>query len=210
MREFYEDYWRDPEHADPRDDPDTALRTQLILEYIRARGGRTVLEMGCGTGERGRDLRAAGCSWSGMEISARAAQEARANNPGCSVERWSIEEEPWPWTENKFDVAIGTEVIEHLVRPEPLFRETRRVLRPGGLLILTTPFHGRIKVMALATKLDLFERHFCNLQSGHIRFYTDRLLRKLGAQYGFSPIRTVHYGRFWPLSRGVLIAYERS
>ena len=43
--------------------------------------------------------------------------------------------------EESFDVAIATEVIEHLVRPRDLPRFATRLLQAGGYLIISTPYH---------------------------------------------------------------------
>ncbi|MEO0795898.1 MAG: class I SAM-dependent methyltransferase [Verrucomicrobiota bacterium] len=48
--------------------------------------------------------------------------------------------ETLPFEDNSFDCAIATEVFEHVKRPAALFAEIRRVLRPGGQLMLTVPF----------------------------------------------------------------------
>jgi SAM-dependent methyltransferase len=45
-----------------------------------------------------------------------------------------------PFCDASFNVVLCTEVMEHVPEPEKLLREVNRVLRPGGLLILTTPF----------------------------------------------------------------------
>lgn len=46
---------------------------------------------------------------------------------------------PLPWADESFDVAISTEGIEHLENHFAFLREFRRVLRPNGILIITTP-----------------------------------------------------------------------
>lgn len=47
--------------------------------------------------------------------------------------------EKLPFKANFFDVVIATEIIEHLTQPELMLAEIKRVLRPGGQLILSTP-----------------------------------------------------------------------
>ena len=46
---------------------------------------------------------------------------------------------PLPWPEQTFDAVISTEGIEHLENHFSLFREVNRILKPGGILVLTTP-----------------------------------------------------------------------
>lgn len=45
-----------------------------------------------------------------------------------------------PFKESSFDIVLCTEVLEHVPEPQLLLQESHRVLRPGGVLILTTPF----------------------------------------------------------------------
>lgn len=60
-------------------------------------------------------------------------------NAGISVELVDVSNEDLPFDDRRFDVIIGCEVIEHLTNPERLLRECRRVLRPNGILVCTTP-----------------------------------------------------------------------
>ena len=46
---------------------------------------------------------------------------------------------PWPYPDNWADVILSVEVIEHLENPWHHLREAKRVLKPSGVLILTTP-----------------------------------------------------------------------
>jgi SAM-dependent methyltransferase len=48
-------------------------------------------------------------------------------------------ESPLPFADGEFDCAVCAEGIEHILRPEALFSELARVLKKGGLLIVTTP-----------------------------------------------------------------------
>ena len=62
-----------------------------------------------------------------------------------------------------------SEVLEHVADTEHLLLEVRRVLRPGGRLLVTVPFHGRVKGALIA--LLRFDAHFDPLGQ-HLRFYT--------------------------------------
>lgn len=64
-----------------------------------------------------------------------------------------------PWPEGQFDAVLCTVSVEYLVRPVEVFREVRRVLRPGGLFVVT--FSNRWfppKAIALWSELHEFER----------------------------------------------------
>jgi 2-polyprenyl-3-methyl-5-hydroxy-6-metoxy-1,4-benzoquinol methylase len=55
---------------------------------------------------------------------------------------------PIPVPDHSFDTIISTEVIEHLENPRAIFREFHRLLRPGGVLIVTTPNQESVRSIA--------------------------------------------------------------
>jgi 2-polyprenyl-6-hydroxyphenyl methylase/3-demethylubiquinone-9 3-methyltransferase len=60
-----------------------------------------------------------------------------------------------PFDNADFDYVVCTEVIEHIVEPQRALRELARVLRPGGMLVITTPNRVWHPAIRLATKLRL-------------------------------------------------------
>ena len=76
-----------------------------------------------------------------------------------------------------------SEVLEHVADTEHLLLEVRRVLKPGGRLLVTVPFHGRVKAALIA--LLRFDAHFDPLGQ-HLRFYTAPLAaRRRSTRAGF-------------------------
>jgi 2-polyprenyl-6-hydroxyphenyl methylase/3-demethylubiquinone-9 3-methyltransferase len=85
-----------------------------------------------------------------------------------------------------FDIVISTEVVEHCYAPRAWAVFANAALRPGGIFICSTPYHGYLKnlVLALSGKLDA---HFTALwDGGHIKFWSRSTLSQLLLEVGFS------------------------
>jgi ubiquinone/menaquinone biosynthesis C-methylase UbiE len=59
--------------------------------------------------------------------------------PGQKVDIVNLNQEKLPYPDGVFDVVTATEVVEHLENYRNVLRELHRVLKPGGLCVLTTP-----------------------------------------------------------------------
>src|SRR6266852_1573258 len=76
-------------------------------------------------------------------------QKVTIHSTGEAVEypyqQFNIETEAFPYEDNSFDVVLFCEIIEHLLSdPVHVLTEVRRVLKPGGDLVLTTPNVARL------------------------------------------------------------------
>jgi 2-polyprenyl-6-hydroxyphenyl methylase/3-demethylubiquinone-9 3-methyltransferase len=85
--------------------------------------------------------------------------------------------------------------------------EINRVLKMGGLLILTVPYHGLIKNLGIA--LLYFERHY-NPYISHVRFYTKKSLKACLLRGGFKVVRWEGLGRYWPIWMSVFVIAEKT
>jgi SAM-dependent methyltransferase len=113
------------------------VRNEMVLRMLRERvpAGRRVLDAGCGTGgvlHRLGEWEAHGC-----DISAEAVRLCRARGLGrvavCDVQAM-------PYADGAFDVVLSLDVLYHArVEEEAALREMRRVLAPGGLLLVHVP-----------------------------------------------------------------------
>lgn len=97
-----------------------------------------VLDAGCGAGYGGAELTTAAC-FVGIDISADAVQQARRAFGGPKVRFLTAACEALPFADSSFDLITAFEVIEHLARWRDMLAESRRVLRPSGVLLVSTP-----------------------------------------------------------------------
>jgi len=169
-----------------------------------------VIDLGCGNGAMAGRLLDLGYKANGVDASATGIAIANQQHPGqFHVADFSVGRLPLAIADHRFDVALSTEVIEHLYDPRALLKMARSVLQPGGLLVVTTPFHGYFKNLALAAtgKLD---GHFTVLwDGGHIKFFSRRTLTILLEQEGFQVVAFRGAGR-WPyLWKSMVLAARR-
>lgn len=201
---FYGTYWRDPSRAKPAADPLTPDRAKHVSGLLRGIPGARVVDAGCGSGELTACYAREAADVLGLELADGALEAARARSLGPHVRFEQADlQRRWPVEDGAADVVVSSEVIEHLFEYPTYVSECARVLRPGGWLYLTTPYHGLLKNLALV--FAGFERHFCDYEGGHIRFFTDRHLARLARDAGFERPRFEHLGRVSPLAKSTAL-----
>jgi len=138
-----------------------------------------VLDVGC---SRGSFLAAGvklGFRMEGVEPAPSMAAAARAQ--GLTAHTGLIED--IGFAAASFDAVTLFEVIEHLKEPLGLLQECRRVLNPGGLLVLSTGNTASWTVAAMRERWDYF--HIAK-DGGHISFYNPRSIALLASRAGFA------------------------
>jgi 2-polyprenyl-3-methyl-5-hydroxy-6-metoxy-1,4-benzoquinol methylase len=155
-----------------------------------------ILDLGCGNGSFTNFIAQQGYEVVGIEESESGTKLASENFPDCQFIQGSIYNLPYTELEEKFDVVISLEVIEHLFYPKELVRSVKKLLKPNGRLILTTPYHGYLKNLTLAAtgKMD---KHFTVLwDGGHIKFWSVKTLTTLLESENYTDINFKFAGRY--------------
>ncbi len=181
------------------------------LAVKRAQSGRAkrALDLGCGNGATAGMLSDLGFEVTGIDASESGIAHAKASHPRCQFEVASVYDD-LPARYGKFSLVVSLEVVEHLYDPRKLARAAFDLLVPGGTAIVSTPYHGYLKNLALAVtgKLDA---HFTALwDGGHIKFFSMPTLRELLSEAGFQDIRFVRVGRIPPLAKSMVAIARRS
>lgn len=158
-----------------------ALRREFLLAHVQP--GETVLDLGCGAGEFSEALLTAGAMPIGVDVAREALRRAQERLPGADLRLWR-DGEPLPLEDGSVDAVWAGEVIEHVADVARWLSEVRRVLRPRGALLLTTPHHGPLTLLGLALSPRRFAEHF-EPRSDHVRFFSPRTLRALLHDLGF-------------------------
>ena len=137
-------------------------------------------------------LAALGYRVTGVDASASGIQIARRAYPGVEFVHALIDRD---LNLGQFDLVISSDVIEHLYRPADLVGAMASLLKPGGHVLVGTPYHGYLKnlVLAASGKMDA---HFSALHDGgHIKFFSVNTLSKLMRDHGFGDLSFTYYGR---------------
>jgi SAM-dependent methyltransferase len=176
--DYLEDLWaRLPDELQP---VDFVLRRRFLLDGLQ--GARTVLDLGCGQGEFSAALAAEGVRVIGAEVAPTAVERARRRHPELRFELVAIDG-PLPFPDTGFEAVWAGEVIEHVADTARWLSEIRRVLAPGGRLLLSTPSHGRLRLLAGGIE------RFSEPLGDHLHLYSARSLRGLLGEFGFTDVR---------------------
>ena len=175
------------------------------LAAKRARPGKSerAFDLGCGNGATAGMLSDLGFDVTGVDLSESGIAHAKASYPRCHFEVASVYED-LPARYGTFTLVVSFEVVEHLYAPRKLARVLHDLLEPGGTAIVSTPYHGYLKnlALALAGKLDA---HFGSLwDGGHIKFFSVATLRQLLSEAGFQDIHFIRVGRIPPLAKSMV------
>jgi SAM-dependent methyltransferase len=107
-----------------------------LQRYLPERGdGMRFLDVGCGTGDHMARYRARGFEVAGVDGSEKMLEHARANNPGAEIRRADVEAIPFP--DCVFDFVLCIEVLRYLPDARNCVKEMARVLKPGGICLVT-------------------------------------------------------------------------
>jgi 2-polyprenyl-3-methyl-5-hydroxy-6-metoxy-1,4-benzoquinol methylase len=165
------------------------------VRVLRETGARVVLDLGCGNGS----LTALLQHWNffvvGCDASASGIALARQAYPTVDFFEHDISN-PLPASfEGAYDAVVSLEVVEHLMQPRNLVERAYSALRPGGVLIMSTPYHGYWKNLALALT-NKFDAHWHPLRDfGHVKFFSRETLSQLAREAGFSVRDFLRVGR---------------
>jgi 2-polyprenyl-6-hydroxyphenyl methylase/3-demethylubiquinone-9 3-methyltransferase len=111
--------------------------------------------------------------------------------------------------EAPFDIVVSTEVVEHLYDPGAWARTCLGALRPGGVLVCSTPYHGYLKNLALALT-NGWDHHLNPLWfGGHIKFFSARSLARLLREAGFTDTCFCGAGRLPGLWKSMVMRAQR-
>lgn len=165
---------------------------------------RRLFELGCGNGSVAHALSQLGWDVTGVDDpSTDGIAQAQAAYPELRLETGSAYDD-LAGQYGQFPVVLSLEVVEHVYAPRDYAHTVFDLLEPGGAAIISTPYHGYWKNLALALT-GRMDAHFTALwDHGHIKFWSMRTLSELLRETGFKNIRFERVGRVPPLAKSMI------
>jgi SAM-dependent methyltransferase len=187
-----------------------------VVENLPRQAGGALLDCGCAEG----DLTLRSADWMGADVALgiekQVALAERAGERGIRIVGTELNE-PLPVEDGAVDAATANQVIEHLADTDNLVRELYRVVRPGGVLVLSTnnlaSWHNLVALLvgaqpfpadvsrnsSLGKLVGLFPGDPGSYESWtHLRIYSYRALKEMMEFHGFSVERVQGVG-YYPL-----------
>ena len=164
----------------PRDNsisPITLKRCNQLLDHFEAfRKTNKIIDVGAGDGWFLHEAMKRGWEAYGTEFEDRAVENCRSK--GIRMQKGVLD--PIHYTPGEFDIVTSFEVVEHISNPREEFAYFNRILRPGGLVYVTTPNFNSVSRDLLKSNWDVV--HYPE----HLTYYTPSTLTNAFARSGFS------------------------
>lgn len=160
--------------------------------------GATSLDIGAGSGKLVRFLRRHGVNARGIEPSRALFDHFLAREPSFACGTLETCEDLEPAT---FDVVTVFDVIEHVVQPLALLQGVGRLVKPGGVLYVSTPDVDSVTARVFGQRW-----HFYN--DYHLSYFSPRTLVDAAKRYGFVLLDARHRGRLRSIGYMVRYAVE--
>jgi len=175
------------------------VRRTFLLDHVEP--GDQVLDVGCGEGAFADAIAGLDAVPICVEVADEPLRRLRARFPHLNDVRRAAAGEPLPLADAEADAVWAGEVVEHVVDVGAFATELRRVLKPGGPLVLTTPDHNRALLARFAANPHLFDEHFWPY-ADHLRFFTSRTLTTVLDDAGFADVTlTSEHGHLMAVAR---------
>lgn len=174
---------------------------RLLSELTTA--AQSLFELGCGNGSVAHELSRHGWDITGVDPSEEGIKQARATYPDLKLRNGSAYDD-LAGQYGQFPVVLSLEVVEHVYAPRYYARTVFDLLAGGGTAIISTPYNGYWKNLALALIGQMDKHYTALLDHGHIKFWSMATLSELLRETGFVDVRFERVGRIPPLAKSMI------
>jgi 2-polyprenyl-3-methyl-5-hydroxy-6-metoxy-1,4-benzoquinol methylase len=183
-------------HNDSLPKPNHRIIVPALLRLLPKEKNLKILDIGCGNGSLDNVIHNYGYNIVGLDSSNSGISFAMESFPEIKFIHGNIYNfNSGLLPEKDFDIVIAMDIIEHLQFPRELLSFAKKFLKPSGTFILSTPYHGYIKNLAISI-LGKWDYHHAALSNlGHIKFFSRKSLSQLLLEEGFLPTKFKFAGR---------------
>ena len=179
-----------------------ALR-EILVAKVSDDTRKRIFELGCGNGSVSNALAEMGFEMTGVDPSREGIHHANERYPHLNL-RLGSAYDALAEIYGQFPVVVSLEVIEHIYAPRDYAATVYSLLEDGGTAIISTPYHGYWKNLAIAVT-GRFDSHFTVLwDNGHIKFWSFKTLHQLLKEAGFRSITFRRVGRIPALAKSMI------
>jgi 2-polyprenyl-6-hydroxyphenyl methylase/3-demethylubiquinone-9 3-methyltransferase len=173
-----------------------------VERIVAAKKPERIFDLGCGNGVVANRL-SSYAPVTGIDISASGVQIARENFPHLNIHVGSAYDD-LARQYGTFPIVVSLEVVEHLFDPRTYAKRLFGLVEAGGIAVISTPYHGYWKNLALALT-GRFDTHFSVLwDGGHIKFWSMRTLGLILKEAGFCQVEFLRVGRIPALAKSMI------
>lgn len=195
-------------------DPETYGRTgafvhQLaggVVEWLDARPGERILDLGCGDGQLTQRIAASGAQVCGADLSAEMVAAARVRG----VEAEVANAEALPHADSSFDAVFSNAALHWVRDHEAMLAQVHRVLKPGGRFVAEMGGHGNIAAIRVALMAALARHGLADREDGVNYYPTADAYRRRLERHGFRVDRIALIPRPTPLGEGGIAMWLRT
>jgi len=169
---------------------------------------RRAFDLGCGNGSVAHWLATQNFAISGVDPSESGIAEANRAFPTLDL-RVGSAYDPLHSLFGTFPLLLSLEVVEHVYAPRDFAKCVADLLSPGGIALISTPYHGYWKNLALAIT-GKFDSHFTALwDHGHIKFWSPNTITTLLSEAGLTVLEINRVGRLPQFAKTMLVVAQK-
>ena len=169
---------------------------------------RRVFDLGCGNGSFANKLSKEGWDVTGVDPSIEGVETANKYYSHLNIEQGSAYDDLYA-KYGRYPIVISLEVVEHVYFPRLYAKTLYSLLESGGTAIISTPYHGYWKNIALAVSGKM-DNHFTALwDHGHIKFWSVKTISILLKEAGFTDIQFKFVGRIPVLAKAMIVIAKK-
>jgi O-antigen biosynthesis protein len=147
---------------------------------------KRLLSIGCGSGATEKHIKELYriAEVSAFEREGSVSDTLRSNVDSVNI--GNVEENPLPYPDEHFDAVLTLDVLEHLVDPEKILKECKRVMKPDGVLIVSIPNIRHHEILLRLSAGDFYSRPEGILDYTHLHFFTNKTIIDMLTRNGFT------------------------